>query len=339
MNSAVNTKRTQTPGKTAAPAPNTTAAAWARHAGAANGFGDLPTNDEAFRAAPSSYDRYQAARAHRAVVLGELMAAAMQWLDALVRRAYLRNRERREARAAYEALRRLDDRTLRDLGFHRSETMSIAAELASEEEPTRTRLGRVADSQASGAHDAAEGTGDVPPHPRRSPMPAERYASSTPRAAAALAAAVLTTITIGAFVAVPASVEADGGKESLLAGSRPVDMALGAPTLAAGATLLTTLRRRTLARHAGNLAKRLGRWLERRRVASIALRELAAMDERELHDIGVDRADLNRIAWGASSRDWERRNPEGGGPEPHGTRRRGSARAGHEDGSLALSRR
>jgi uncharacterized protein YjiS (DUF1127 family) len=47
-------------------------------------------------------------------------------------------------------------------------------------------------------------------------------------------------------------------------------------------------------------AKSLDAWLERRRVAAAALRDLAAMSEHELHDIGISRGDVLRVAWGAS---------------------------------------
>jgi len=50
------------------------------------------------------------------------------------------------------------------------------------------------------------------------------------------------------------------------------------------------------------------RWharLEQRRVAAAALDEFASMGERELRDIGVSRADVQRVAWGASNRDVE----------------------------------
>ena len=247
MNSAVSAHRLQTRDETVLPAPDTAAAAWARHAHAANGFGDLPTNDAANPAAPlTGYDAYRTAQAHRAVVLGEMLAAGMQALGAIVRRAYLRSRERRAARAAYEALRRLDDRTLRDLGFHRSEVMSVAAELTCDGERTRVRLESAADRRASSAHDAPVGVAVEPRRRWRSRMPTRRYASSTPRAIAALAAAVMTAITIGAFVVVPASVEAEGGNEAALAASQPGDTAVRSPTLAGGVATLATLHRRTL---------------------------------------------------------------------------------------------
>jgi uncharacterized protein YjiS (DUF1127 family) len=57
----------------------------------------------------------------------------------LLRRVIARHRQRREAWSAYDALRRLDDRTLRDLGFSRSELTSVAAEFAGDAEHTRVR--------------------------------------------------------------------------------------------------------------------------------------------------------------------------------------------------------
>ena len=49
-------------------------------------------------------------------------------------------------------------------------------------------------------------------------------------------------------------------------------------------------------------ARRLDAWLERRRVAAAAQRDFATMSERELLDIGLTRADVHRVAWGASDR-------------------------------------
>ena len=43
-------------------------------------------------------------------------------------------------------------------------------------------------------------------------------------------------------------------------------------------------------------------WLEKRRVAATAFHDFETMSERELRDIGLNRADVNRVAWGASDR-------------------------------------
>ena len=68
---------------------------------------------------------------------------------AIARRALARLPTYREARSIRNALRDLDDRTLRDLGFDRSEISSVAAEFAGLTEKTRTRAprssGRVAE--------------------------------------------------------------------------------------------------------------------------------------------------------------------------------------------------
>ena len=50
-----------------------------------------------------------------------------------------RHRNRVTARDLRAALRDLDDRTLRDLGFHRDEIASVVAELGGDAAPTRVR--------------------------------------------------------------------------------------------------------------------------------------------------------------------------------------------------------
>ena len=55
----------------------------------------------------------------------------------VTRRAITQWKHRQYARATYAALRGLDARVLRDLGFHRSELMSIAAEMAGAADATR----------------------------------------------------------------------------------------------------------------------------------------------------------------------------------------------------------
>jgi uncharacterized protein YjiS (DUF1127 family) len=79
---------------------------------------------------------YEGAHALRSFTFGEIIAeiivAAMQAAGAIARRAHARYRQRRQARAVYEALRDLDDRTLRDLGFERGEIKSVAARMTAE---------------------------------------------------------------------------------------------------------------------------------------------------------------------------------------------------------------
>jgi uncharacterized protein YjiS (DUF1127 family) len=58
----------------------------------------------------------------------------------------------------------------------------------------------------------------------------------------------------------------------------------------------------TAARRVRGAAGWLHAWLEKRRVAEAAFAHFEAMSERELLDIGLSRADLHRVAWGASDR-------------------------------------
>jgi uncharacterized protein YjiS (DUF1127 family) len=71
-----------------------------------------------------------------------LVRALQTFARALATRV-LRTRERwrvrRETRAVFRVLHGLDDRTLRDLGFHRCEIWSVAAEATGEAESTRMR--------------------------------------------------------------------------------------------------------------------------------------------------------------------------------------------------------
>ncbi len=74
---------------------------------------------------------------------GEIIVAAIQAAGAIVRRALARYRQYRQERDTYDALRQLDDRTLRDLGLHRSEISSVAAEFMGEAEYTRVRARQI----------------------------------------------------------------------------------------------------------------------------------------------------------------------------------------------------
>ena len=90
-----------------------------RHAFAADGVERVANAAQA-----SIYEMYRAVHAHRALFLRGVLAA-IRAADALARRAWARHRERRQARAIREALYELDDRTLHDLGFNRSEIGSV----------------------------------------------------------------------------------------------------------------------------------------------------------------------------------------------------------------------
>jgi len=117
--------------------------AWARHAAAANGFGNLPTpTARTANAAPrdgpwSGYDWYRSARTARSRALGEVLERLGFVCAALVRRLYGRYQRNRRRAAQQRILADLDDRTLRDMGFHRSEIGSVAAEMVGDAERTR----------------------------------------------------------------------------------------------------------------------------------------------------------------------------------------------------------
>jgi uncharacterized protein YjiS (DUF1127 family) len=106
---------------------------WPQHAYAANGFGDVAT-----AAWPTSYELYHGARAWRATVVGEITAAAIRTVGAIARRVYAWHRRRLEVNAFYDALQRMDDYTLRDLGFHRSEIRAARREVNRVDEYART---------------------------------------------------------------------------------------------------------------------------------------------------------------------------------------------------------
>jgi uncharacterized protein YjiS (DUF1127 family) len=68
--------------------------------------------------------------------------ARLHAVAALVRQAFARWEQRRRAADTCRALEQLDARTLRDLGIHRSEISSLAAEVACNAEATRIRAVR-----------------------------------------------------------------------------------------------------------------------------------------------------------------------------------------------------
>jgi uncharacterized protein YjiS (DUF1127 family) len=61
----------------------------------------------------------------------------------------------------------------------------------------------------------------------------------------------------------------------------------------------------TSARKVSSAAHDLDAWLEARRLAAAARRDLAEMSDRELRDIGLDRADIGMVVHGGSPRSME----------------------------------
>ena len=70
----------------------------------------------------------------------DVAAAWLRDAGRLARRAWATQRERQHAARTRRALRDLDDRALRDLGFARDEIDSVAAEAAGQTECTRIRV-------------------------------------------------------------------------------------------------------------------------------------------------------------------------------------------------------
>ena len=99
-------------------------AAWSRRAELANGFGDAAA--EAQHGGPDSVRRAEVAREFRYARLGELFAQfAAAFVDATHRAGSVWQRWR-DQRATERALRSLDARTLRDIGFDPCEFRSGA---------------------------------------------------------------------------------------------------------------------------------------------------------------------------------------------------------------------
>jgi len=71
--------------------------------------------------------------------LRRIVIAAINAVGTFARQVHARHQQRQHAGAIYDALRELDDRTLHDLGFDRSEITSVAAEVSGRAEPARIR--------------------------------------------------------------------------------------------------------------------------------------------------------------------------------------------------------
>lgn len=85
-----------------------------------------------------------AARAHRTRLVGDVLVAMWHGVTASARAVIAAWQRHREQRATYLALRVLDDRTLHDLGFGRSEILSVAMDIERDDETRRLRTTRAA---------------------------------------------------------------------------------------------------------------------------------------------------------------------------------------------------
>lgn len=102
-----------------------------------NGFGDAAIGRTEAHLLLTSLELYHAARAHRSYQLRKIVKATLQAAGGLWRRMVAEWKRRQCAQATYVALRALDPRILHDLGFHRSELLSVAAEVAGVADSTR----------------------------------------------------------------------------------------------------------------------------------------------------------------------------------------------------------
>ena len=107
---------------------------------AGNGLGDAAIGHTEAHLLLTSVELYHAARAQRSAHLREIGKAALQAAAELWHRVNAKWKRRQCARATYAALRDLDARILSDLGFHRSELLSVAAEVAGIAESTRVSV-------------------------------------------------------------------------------------------------------------------------------------------------------------------------------------------------------
>ena len=95
---------------------------------AGNGFGDAAIGINAQQVLVSGVELERRARANRSRVLRHLVRTAMRAAGDFARRVITQWKDQQYARATYAALHGLDAHILRDLGFHRSELISVAAE-------------------------------------------------------------------------------------------------------------------------------------------------------------------------------------------------------------------
>jgi len=116
---------------------------WARRASTSSGFGDagaVANRQQAATRGTLPIDApHGAARRRRARAVVRLIVLGFRRIARLARRAHARFKQRRQMAEVVAELEALDDHTLHDLGFHRSEISSIGAEVTGEADCTRVR--------------------------------------------------------------------------------------------------------------------------------------------------------------------------------------------------------
>jgi len=96
---------------------------------AADGFGEAVFAPAGGYGHPTSASLHAQGRSWRSRAVGDVLARIWRAAARAAQRTFTEWQRHERIRATYRTLRELDDRTLRDLGFHRSEIPSVAAEL------------------------------------------------------------------------------------------------------------------------------------------------------------------------------------------------------------------
>ncbi|MGH6612076.1 MAG: DUF1127 domain-containing protein [Burkholderiaceae bacterium] len=109
---------------------------------AASGFGDAPIGIAEQHKLLTSTEFHRRIRTLRSKHLRDMVTAALNSAANWVQRTVEQWRLQQRTHATFVALHELDARMLRDLGIHRSEILSVAAELARSVDCSRVRVAR-----------------------------------------------------------------------------------------------------------------------------------------------------------------------------------------------------